>query len=364
MSGEKGRVTAFQFFAFLFVSRMLIVLFVNGTFAGGDNFLDNTISCLLAAVLNVALAVPLFFLYREQPLLSVPERSVQLLGRAGRAVPVYYAAYYLVIDVVYLSLFQMFMANAMEPNAVAWTLGVITVAAACYAAVLGIEAILRTAVILLVVMLLGTLLVLGGLAGQMEPLHFRPLFLEGPRQTLQGWAMLFGFGTELPTIAILLPHVKGKRTRGFLWWNVLTYGFTALLLLATVAACGDYLDQQLFPMYTAASVAHLSIFERMDIMFIIAWMSGLFVKLSADLYIIRQCAAAVSERADHPAAIVTAGAVIAVGTQVVFQSLAAQKAFLNLWCILALSLLSAVGVPLLLLGVRRYRKKRREAQRI
>ena len=361
MTGKKGRVTVFQFFALLFTARVLIVLFINGSFTGGNHFLDNVISCLLGALANCVLALPLYFLYRAQPAVSVPAGTVQLAHKAGRLAPAYYTVYFVLIDSIYLSLFQLFMANVMEPNAVTWVLGLVTVAAACYAACLGLEAIVRAAVVMMVIVLLGTALILSGLFGRMDWLHLRPLFFEGPRQALQGCIVALGFGSELPALAILMPHVKGKRLRGFLWWNALTYGFTALVIFAAVAACGDYLNNQLFPLYTAASVAHLSILERMDVLFVIAWMGGLFLKLAVDFHMIRQCTGLVCKRANHPAAIFVAGAVVFVVTQVVFSSLAVQKILLNIWVALVLSLVASAGVPLVLL-VMRHRKCRKEAQ--
>lgn len=359
MQDKARSITSFQFYSLLFASRTLIVLFINADFAGGKNFLDNVVSCLPALLLSFLLVIPTYLLFRSHPQTSVPALSVQLLGRFGKAVPLYYSLYYSFMDVFYLTMFLIFMGNALEPHVVQPVLCAVTIAAAAYASFLGLEAIARSAVFLLFIMLIGSAFVLIPLAVEYNPLHLRPLFADGPRQTLQGALMLFGCNTGLSTIAVLLPKVKGRRKRGFVWWNLLVYGFAALLIFIVVGACGDYLNEQLFPIYTASSLAGLGGFsERMDMLFVIAWMSGLFVQLAADLYIIRGCNGLVYKRGDSVSGMLLVCLLIVLVTQWVYNSLPAQSAVLNLWVILPLSLIGALGIPLLLLLVQKLRKGR------
>ncbi len=355
MKGKKGQITAFQLYALLFSIQVLMVLFINGSFTGGNDFLDNTVSCLLAAGLNLLFSLPLFLLYRADQTMSIPEWSVHLLGKKGKGVALYYGAYLLFMDGIYLSLFQVLMANVIEPHSVPWVLSLITVIAACYAATLGLEASARAGVFLMVLVLAGTGLLFSGLLVQADFLHFQPLFIDGARQTVQGCLVFFSFGTQLPLLALVLPAVRGKVQRGFVLWNLLTALFMALLILVAVASCGDYLRNQLFPLYTAASMARLSFFERMDMLFVVAWMCGLFLKLSLDLCLIQRCIGFFTSRGKYLVILLAGGALLLL-SQVVFHNAEFKQMLLDLVGICILSFIGAAGIPWLLLGVRKWKE--------
>ena len=118
---KQYRISAGQLFSILFVNRSVIMLTHNTLLGGGENMVDNILSALLALVLNFVLILPLYFLHRRNPQENVLETGERLVGKPGAILlAVFYGLYFMAIDSYYLSFFQIFLNNIMEPLMPVW----------------------------------------------------------------------------------------------------------------------------------------------------------------------------------------------------------------------------------------------------
>ena len=83
---------------------------------------------------------------------------------------------------------------------------------------------------------------------------------------------------------LLFPRVRGGSGKTGFWWVALTAAVWWVLCFFVLTALGDYAGTRLFPLQTAAAVANLSVFGRMDLVHITVWIITAFLRAAAWLY--------------------------------------------------------------------------------
>ena len=433
---KQYRISAGQLFSILFVNRSVIMLTHNTLLGGGENMVDNILSALLALVLNFVLILPLYFLHRRNPQENVLETGERLVGKPGAILlAVFYGLYFMAIDSYYLSFFQIFLNNIMEPLMPVWLVALAFVAVVCYAAYLGIEAIARTAGFALAILLIGMVWIGVALLPKIQWINYDPFLYNGPKQLFTGTALFLARSTGFSTMALLLPRVSGKKKLKFCIWNTGIYclmifligmvwigvallpkiqwinydpflyngpkqlftgtalflarstGFSTMalllprvsgkkklkfciwntgiyclmifLLLGMVGVGGSYLKNQLFPVYTAASLADVGVLERLDVVFITIWVAGPFIQMSTDTYLFMTCLRKVANKKTSRIALPVASLLVAALAVAVTYSLPLQKVFYGVPLLFTITITAAVGIPLVLLIVDLIRKTKR-----
>lgn len=352
-------ISAGQLFSILFVNRCVIMLTYNTLLGGGENMMDNILSALLALGLNFILILPLYFLHRRNPKENVLESSERLLGKPGMILlAVFYGLYFMAIDSYYLSFFQLFLNNVMEPLMPVWLVALAFIAVVCYAAYQGIEGIARTAGFVLAIVLLGMAWLGVALLPKIQMINYDPFLYDGPKQFYTGTALFLARSTGITTLALLLPRATGKKKLKFCIWNVGIYALMIFILLGMVGAGGNYLKNQLFPVYTAASLADSGVLERLDVVFITIWVAGLFVQMATDAYLFMLCLRRATNKMVSRIALPFAALLIAVLSVLVTHSLPLQRIFYGLPLLFTFTVSGAVGIPLLLLLLDLIRKKK------
>lgn len=289
------KISAAQFFISMFVSRVVVTIALNAQYTGGGNMLDSMVSYVLAMALGFIIALPVWGLHRRRPGLDVSRAAVLDMGFAGKAVPLLYFAYFVVINGASLALFQLFLMDTINPAFSAALVTAVLAGAALYGALKGIETIARCATCVFVVLLLGCGLVFGIVAWRFSPENLEPLFYNGFSQTYTGVLLFIARTSIFADMAMLLPMVKGKKGLGFACWAGGTAVFVCLLLFLVVGCLGRYAYTQNFPVYALASITQVRSMQRLDAVFTGVWMMGLVVKLAFDMYCCRLCAAALQK---------------------------------------------------------------------
>ena len=357
---KQYRISAGQLFSILFVNQSVIMLTHNTLLGGGENMVDNILSALLALVLNFVLILPLYFLHRRNPQENVLETGERLVGKPGAILlAVFYGLYFMAIDSYYLSFFQIFLNNIMEPLMPVWLVALAFVAVVCYAAYLGIEAIARIAGFALAIILIGMVWIGVALLPKIQWINYDPFLYNGPKQLFTGTALFLARSTGFSTMALLLPRVSGKKKLKFCIWNTGIYCLMIFLLLGMVGVGGSYLKNQLFPVYTAASLADAGVLERLDVVFITIWVAGPFIQMSTDAYLFMTCLRKVANKKTSRIALPVASLLVAALAVAVTYSLPLQKVFYGVPLLFTITITAAVGIPLVLLIVDLIRKKKR-----
>lgn len=356
---QQTKISTAQLISLITVSSVTLMITCNASLLGGDSLTDNLLSCGLAFLCNLILVIPVFCLMGRRPDSDLLLQSEQ----AGRwllcCTAGFYIGYFLLVDVQYLATFQFFLGNVFHPSIPTWIFPVMIVLAAVYSAFKGLEAMGRTAVLLLVFVLLGIGVIGVLLLPEIQTEHFMPLFYDGPRQTLLGTAFYLSGSASIPIYAILFPRAKGHRKLGFFLWNGITYGVAAFLLVLIIGTLGSFSNLQLFPLYSAATMATLGTFQRMDSLFICIWLIGLFLKLAIDLYCITLCVDQITHRKTAVITKPVSGILICAGGIVIAGSRTLLNVFLDPLLTAPLTVAAAALFPLAALVIGWIKRKRR-----
>ncbi len=355
-------ISARQLFTMLIVFRIVIIMTINSILMGGNRLLDNLMSCAIAFTLNFVLVLPIYFLNRRSPRTNILEKSYDLFGPFGAGISMFYALYFIFVDCYYLSFFHIFTVNVLDPYIPFWLIAVSVMAVAVYGAFQGIEALARTALLILVVILTGMLFLFITVIPRINLNNLYPLWVDGTDQMWTGVLQVLGRSTCFPIMAMLLPQVSGRKKLGFLLWNLILYLFMAIGIFVLVSSLGSYVDTQLFPFFSLASIAGVRPFQRMDAIFIGVWLSGLFLKIATDLYLVTQCCIKVFGQRSRKISTLAGAVLIAGGSVLISSNRQWYQQLFSLKLTLPLTITAALALPIVMLMVDliKYRKGKRQ----
>ena len=356
-----SKISVFQLLALMTVSSVTLLITCNASLLGGENLTDNFLSCAIAFLCNFVLAIPLFFLMRQR------QNSGLLLAsqRVGTwflwCVAIFYILYFLFIDLQYLTTFQFFLGNVFRPVTPTWIFTVMIVLAAVYSAFKGLDAMGRSASVIMTLVFLGIAVIAVLLFTDIHPENFQPLFYNGTKQMLSGIPFYLSGSSCIAVQAILYAQTIGKRTLSFFLWSSITFVVGMLILFLMIGVLGNYTNLQLFPLYSTATIANLGTFQRMDSVFICIWLIGLFLKIALDLHIISLCVDSISPKSVRVVSVPLTGLAICIGTIVIVGNRTLLNFFLGPFLIAPFTVGAAALFPLIAVIGNRI-KDRRSAQ--
>lgn len=342
---DNTRISTVQLVCLMTVSSVTLMITCNASLLGGKNLTDNLLSCAIAFLCNFLLVIPTFLLLGNRGDCALLLQS-EAVGKwllwitAG-----FYILYFLFVDIQYLAAFQFFLGNAFRPAVPTWIFAAMILLAAVYSAIKGLEAMGRTALVILVLFLCGIAVIAALLLSDIETENFMPLFYNGGGQTVSGTAFYLSGSSSIAVYALLFSAAKGRRKLGFCIWNGITYGVAALILFLIIGTLGNYANLQLFPFYSAATLAELGTFQRMDSVFICIWLIGLFLKLAIDLYCIAHCVNQLSPRPLDMICKPIAGLLVLIGAVLTASYQGLLRLFLNPMTGVFLTIAAAVLFP-------------------
>ena len=290
-------------------------------------------------------------LYRRKPTMNILDHGYHLTGWLGPIIAIFYGLYFLTIDCYYLSVFQVFNANMIDPEVPSWAIIIAVLVVAVYAAWKGVECISRTAAFILVMVLIGLLFIFITVTPQVKTENFKPILYNGWNQTIRGTILFLGRSTGLATMAILLPTTKGNKKIGFTIWNIATYLFLSLMMVVMVGVLGNSIQTQMFPMHTLASMAGVGPLQRMDSIFLGVWLMGVFIKVAIDLYLFGSCMQRVFHIKRGGYFILGGAVAVGVFSVVITKSIALQHLFFDIYLLAPLTLFAAFVIPVVLLFI-------------
>ncbi|HIW73897.1 MAG TPA: spore germination protein [Firmicutes bacterium] len=352
------KISAWQLMALLLVGRIAVALTYTGGAAGVAHGTDRMASLLLEAALLLLLFLPTLWYSHAAKGLSTLEYAYVQFGRGGAVVAVLYALYCLYIQCLDLVQFEHFATTAMSQDIPHVTLCIALVAAAFVAAFYGLEAVARTAAVIAGLMLAAIVFLGLSLVPDMEALNFPPLFYDGFTPVLNGALENLPRFLELGVIALLTPYVKGVG-KGYSFGVLLSAAVVLVMQATLVGVLGDYGEMVTYPYYTAVTIAHSSMLQRLDILVAAVWMAGLFVKMAFLAVLFLGCLRqAFGDKLKVLYVSLGGLAVLLVGLLLGDTLLAAEHDFL--WLASTVLLLAfAAGLPLVLLGANALRVRRR-----
>ena len=283
-------ISVSQMFAMLFISRMVVETMYSAVMSRGNYLWDHILSAGASFILIFLLIIPIYYLFNIDNSMDILDNSYQLIGKSAHAISLIYALYFLFTCIHTLALFKIFLSNVINPPISTEILLTTMIIAACYGAYKGVEGIARAAGIILFFIIVAIIFIGISLASDIDKINFNPFLYEGNESFWGGIMFMISRSSCIPAMALLLPMAKGNIKKGFFIWNLGVYLLISAAIFLMVGSMGDFLKTQLFPVYTAASIAKVGTLEHLDALYLGIWAMGIFIKLSLFLMLSGECA--------------------------------------------------------------------------
>lgn len=279
------RVSAPQFFSLLYLSVLSSIFMYVSSPAITVSESDSLLRPLVFAALTVVCGIPMFFLRsrieKRDDLKKLSEKSRFLKVAAG-----IYAFVYSAEIVRTAARFDLFASSELFPGTEMTVFIIALIAVCALLSGLGLGALSRAGVIFTVIVVGATGFVMVSLSKEIDILNFTPLFRDGALSFF-GDSLLFAVqATEIGAIAPVLPEIKGKVIKNYVLWAALSGVTFIAVLFFVVGTLGAFADTQLFPTYTAVTLAEFGLLERIDALETAVWILCVVEKISFCFFVV------------------------------------------------------------------------------
>lgn len=285
MDSEKEKISAFQFYSLLYLSRVLTTVTYIPSYTKGITETDLIISTAFRFVFGVILMLPVYFLYRRNASENILDAARRRSPVLAKLLAVAYAFAFLYFTVSTIARLDVFAGTIIFPETNVNYLLLFVVITGCYGAYLGLQPLGRSAVLFLIMVVPALVFVASSLTKKVDILNFSPLFYNGAAPVMKTALNALGRTVEYITVVIALPRVTGNVKKGYFLWLIAQNFTAASLFFLTAGVMGGFTDTQLFPMHTLASIAQFSLFERLDSIFTGVWILCAFLKIAFLIYL-------------------------------------------------------------------------------
>ncbi len=283
----KSTVSASQFFALLYLS-MLGSMFM---YISSPQIKIATAEALLRpvlfAVVSIVFAIPIYLLCQKGNLkenLQSEKRS-----KVYKAVAVFYGVVYFIDALMTAGRFDLFASSELFPGT-EMTYFIIGLVAVCVALTFcGLGALGRASTIFTLVVISATIFASFALSKELDFLNFTPLFENGVGKFFYDSFTFSLQASEIGVIVIFFPEIKGDLKKHYILWSVLSAVSFSFILFFVIGTLGAFADTQLFPTYSAVSLAEFGLFERLDALETAIWILCVVTKLTLYIMAIVKC---------------------------------------------------------------------------
>ncbi len=278
MEASKGKISVFQFFIMLFLSRTLTTVTYLSSYTENIRLSDMLVQPIFRITIGILIMLPLYFLYRRQKdknLLEVINDKSEILAKIVSVVFVLYFFYFTVVTIARLDLFA---GTVVFPETDVEYMLVFAIILCCYGAYLGLEALGRSSVISAVLVVPALIFIMLALVKKVDLLNLTPVFYNGVMPVVKVSIDSVGQTVEYGIIALMAPRVTGKYRKGYYIFLFSQVALMAVMFFFACTVMGNFASTQLFPFHTMASLAEFSVFSRLDAIFTGVWIMCAFIK--------------------------------------------------------------------------------------
>lgn len=285
MEFSKGKISAFQFFTMLFLTRTLTTVTYLSSYTENIRLSDMLIQPLFRIIIGTAIMLPLYFLYKrntDKNLLDIVNGKSKGIARI---VSVIYVVLFFYFTVVTIARLDLFAGTVVFPETDLKYILIFAVFLCCYGAFLGFEALGRSSVISAIFVVPALIFIMVTLVKKVDFLNLTPIFYNGVMPVVKVAVDSVGQTVEYAVIALMLPRVTGNVKKGFFIWLISQTLLMAVMFFFACTVMGNFASTQLFPFHTLASLAEFAMFSRLDAIFTSVWIMCAFIKAGLLIYL-------------------------------------------------------------------------------
>ena len=285
MEYTKGKISAFQFFVMLFLSRILTTVTYISSYTKDIRLGDMLVQPIFRITMGILIMLPFYFIYKKHSDKNVLDLVRERNTKLSKAVSIIYVITFFYFTVTTIARLDLFAGTVVFPETDVDYMLIFVIIFCCYGAFLGFEALGRTSVLTATLVIPAIVFIFVALADKVDFLNFTPVFYNGVMPVVKTAVNSVGQTVEYAIIAVALPRVNGKVKNGFFIWLIAQTLIMAVMFLFAMTVMGNYAGTQLFPFHTLASLAEFAMFDRLDAIFTGVWIMCAFIKASLLIYL-------------------------------------------------------------------------------
>jgi len=286
---EHGKISARQLILLIFISRITITL----TYLPGLNSppanQDLWLSDLVALIIQLIFAIPVYLLYKRFPNQSIIQYSQALFGKAGKLLGLLLVWFFIHVGLLTLSQFNTYINSVIMPETPKLFFTISLTLTCAYAVSKGIKVLGRLSEIIAVLLMVSIVSLVLLLLKDMDFNEFLPILEKGPFPVIGGGFTIATRTIEVLGLAMLLPKLSDtkKLKSVFIIGYSLIILFFIIMTMAPILVFGvENAKAQVFPFFTTIRIISVADFiERIDSIHFAVWVLGAFVKVSFYYYL-------------------------------------------------------------------------------
>ena len=281
----KGKISAFQFYVMLFLSRTLTTVTYISSYTKDVRISDMLVQPIFRIIFGIVIMIPVYLLYRKYENKNLIDIANEKSPIFAKVMSVFYVIAFFYFTVVTIARLDVFTGTVVFPETNVNFMIIFVILFCCYGAYMGFEALGRSSVLSVALVIPAIIFILCALTDKVDLLNLSPVFYNGVTPVIKTAIDSVGQTIEYAIIAIALPKVSGKVTKGFFIWIFSQTFLMAILFFFAGAVMGNFASTQLFPFHTMASLAEFAMFDRLDAIFTSVWIMCAFIKASLLIFL-------------------------------------------------------------------------------
>lgn len=281
----KGKISAFQFYVMLFLSRTLTTVTYISSYTKDVRISDMLVQPIFRIIFGSIIMIPVYLLYKKYENKNLIDIANERSPKFAKALSVLYVIAFFYFTVVTIARLDIFTGTVVFPETNVNFMIIFVIILCCYGAYLGFEALGRSSVLTAILVIPAIIFILCALTDKVDLLNLSPVFYNGVAPVVKTAIDSVAQTIEYAIIAIALPKVSGKVTKGFFIWLFSQTLLMAVLVFFAGAVMGNFASTQLFPFHTLASLAEFAMFDRLDAIFTSVWIMCAFIKASLLIFL-------------------------------------------------------------------------------
>lgn len=308
------KITSFQFYTILFLSRVFAMVTYVASLRTQLSATDEVIMTLVMAVFLLITAIPTALLLKTDNKSSLIMRASCLSKVYAKIICVVYIIDYLYFGIITTVRFGIFTGSVMFPDTNILFFIFVMLAASAYIAIKGIEAMGRSAVIILVPVIFSLVFVFVSQSDEFDILNFTSAFSDNTGDIISSGFYTCARTGELAFVTLLTPYVRNQKSSHLYSWIFAVSIIVFITEFMLSGVLGNFGGTQLFSMYSLSVLAEFGFIERMDALITCMWLLCAGVKISITLFLCETLFTSLFGKRKKLLYIAISAAVIFIGT--------------------------------------------------
>ncbi len=279
----KEKISSKSFFVLIYLSLLSsIFMYLSSTKVMMSNT-DSVFRPIVFILLSFVFSLPIFSIIKNnqtQPI-NNPNKTKTL-----KIIAFVYATIYFIALLRTVARFDLFASCELFSGS-DMTFFMIFIVAICGSlSLLGINSLARSATVFSFIVITTTLFVIISLIEQVDLLNLTPLFKNGLLTFFEECLLFAVQASEIGAIILFLPDIKGDVKKDMKQFIILSGVSFSVIMFFVVGSMGAFADTQLFPTYTAVTLANFGALERLDALETAIWILCVVVKITFYILIV------------------------------------------------------------------------------